>query len=219
MRARLGQTRHRLEGLKLSAGHDRKEDAPDAAQWLHAARAGSEEALGRLLDACRNYLLRVANARLEARLRRTLAPADVVQQTFLEAHRDFKHFQGETETELLAWLRRILLNTLANMKRDLKAQKRQHGRERSLEDLAGSALVAPDSAPGAGLIAQEERSQLQMALEQLPADYREVILLRHREELSFGAIGQRMNRSAEAARKLWARAIEQLQKILDNAPG
>src|SRR5262245_35621598 len=87
------------------------------ASLLSAARSGSREALGELLEGCRGYLLMVARDKLDADLRAKEGPSDLVQETFLEAKRDFGQFQGASEAELLAWLRRVLLNNVANFTR------------------------------------------------------------------------------------------------------
>src|SRR5262245_20956863 len=86
----------------------------DIAHRVQDAREGSSEALGQLLEGCRQYLLLVANQQLDPGLRDKLGPSDLVQETFLDAQQDFRHFHGHTEPELLAWLRRILLNNLAD---------------------------------------------------------------------------------------------------------
>src|SRR5689334_22576253 len=80
---------------------------------IRDARRGSQEALGRLLEGCRQYLLLVANEQLDAELRDKLGPSDLVQDTFADAQHDFPQFHGHTRQQLLAWLRRILLNNLA----------------------------------------------------------------------------------------------------------
>src|SRR5947209_3557782 len=77
--------------------------AEDAAQWLAAARTGSADALGRLLEACRGYLLLIGQRELDPALRAKGGASDLVQQTFLEAQRDFARFRGATEADLLAW--------------------------------------------------------------------------------------------------------------------
>src|SRR5205809_917594 len=84
---------------------------------LAAARAGSSEALGQALEGCRRYLLLVADRELEPDLRAKGGASDIVQETFLEAQRDFTQFHGNSEQELLAWLRRILLNNVGNFSR------------------------------------------------------------------------------------------------------
>src|SRR5262245_52253809 len=88
-----------------------------------------------MLDGCRQYLLLVANEQLDPDLRDKLGPSDLVQETFLEAQQDFGRFHGHSEQELLAWLRRILLNNLADARRRYRgAGKRDVGREIALAD-------------------------------------------------------------------------------------
>ena len=110
------------------------EPARDAAQWLPAARSGSRKALGEALEACRAYLLVVAQRELDPQLRAKAGASDLVQQTFLEAQRDFPQFQGESEAELLAWLRQVLLNNLSTFTRSYRAtEKRRVDREVALD--------------------------------------------------------------------------------------
>ena len=118
------------------------ESPGDAVHHLPAARAGSREALGRVLEACRAYLLRIANEGVSADVQAKGGASDLVQETFLEAHRDFAHFQGNSEAELLAWLRCLLLNNMANFARAYRATgKRQVGREVPLERGESSSLA------------------------------------------------------------------------------
>lgn len=185
---------------------------------LEAARAGSREALGQLLEACRGYLLFVAHQELAPNVRGKEAPSDLVQHSFLEAQRDFAHFQGNTEAELLGWMRRILLNNVANCTRRYRGtSKRSLAREVILgeENSASKGvdrLPAEGPSPSRQAVAKEEAVLLARALEQLPDDYRQVLLLRYQEEKSFEDIARVMNRSANAVRKLWLRAIDRLQK-------
>src|SRR5262249_3592971 len=105
-------------------------------QWLAQARTGSAESLGQLLMDCRNYLLLAAGRKLGADLRGKINPSDLVQETFLEAQRDFARFHGDNEDELRAWLYRILLNNLSNVGRHYRnAEKRAIGRELALSDI------------------------------------------------------------------------------------
>src|SRR4051794_37421346 len=90
------------------------------ADWLPGARAGAPEALGQLLEAWRGYLLVVAQRELDPDLRAKGGASDLVQETFLEAQRDFPRFHGDSEAELLAWLRRLLLNNVANFTRSYR---------------------------------------------------------------------------------------------------
>src|SRR4051812_35536174 len=108
------------------------DSVPDAAQWLTAAQAGSRDALGQALEACRGYLLLIAQQELDPELQAKGSASDLVQQTFLEAQRDFAGFQGATQEALQAWMRRLLLNNLANFRRDLHRDKRRVSREVAL---------------------------------------------------------------------------------------
>src|SRR5829696_9456278 len=114
----------------------------DTGDRLAAARGGSPEALGDALEACRAYLLKIAEADLDPALRAKGGASDLVQQTFLEAQRDFGRFAGGSEEELLAWLRQLLRNNLANFARDYRRTgKRRLDRERLLD--AGGASSSP----------------------------------------------------------------------------
>ena len=193
------------------------ERSPDAAARLNAARAGSAEALGQALEACRGYLLLIAQQELDADLQAKGGASDLVQETFLKAHRHFGRFHGTTEKELLAWLRRLLLNNLADFRRLYRAtDKRRSTREVALDpgDSASQpgGLAAAIPSPSKAAMSQEQTVALQQIVDALPAHYRQVLRLRHQEDRSFEDIGARMNRSANAARKLWARAVERLQQ-------
>jgi RNA polymerase sigma-70 factor (ECF subfamily) len=192
-----------------------------AATHLPAARAGSREALGEALEACKCYLLLIADQELGPDLRGKSAPSDLVQETFHEAQRDFARFEGTTDEEWRAWLRGLLLHRLANFRRRYRGtRKRSVGREVALDagDSSverGGALAADTPSPSGQAMAREQALALQQALARLPDDYRQVIAGRYQEQLSFEEIGRRSGRSAEAARKLWWRAIERLQEELD----
>jgi RNA polymerase sigma-70 factor (ECF subfamily) len=188
--------------------------------WITEARNGSADALGHLLETCRQYLLLVANKELTPGLQAKVGASDVVQETFLKAQRHFDCFHGGTEAELLAWLRRILLNNLANITRHYHQTAKRAVRseitlpERMLIDLA-NAGGDPISSPSRQAIAREEDGALQRALQELPAHYRQVIVWRNWENRSFAEIGQELGRTPPAARKLWARAIEQLHLLVE----
>src|SRR5262249_27878700 len=92
--------------------------AEGRAEALDGTRQGTGKALGALLMDCQRYLLLVANHNLDPNLRANVNPSDLVQNTFLEAKRDFGQFEGEREDELLAWLACILRHKIANATRD-----------------------------------------------------------------------------------------------------
>ena len=136
----------------------------DLARLLAEARNGSPAALGEALEACRAYLLTVAGQELDPALCAKAGASDLVQQTFLEAQRDFGRFDGTTEEELLNWLRRVLLNNVSNFARAYRATgKRNVGREIELEAGRSSAdwrgALAGDTTTPSGLVMQEEQLQ------------------------------------------------------------
>jgi RNA polymerase sigma-70 factor (ECF subfamily) len=185
--------------------------------WLNDAKHGCEESLGRLLEAAHRYLLSIANQTLPEALRAKVSPSDLVQDTSFEAFKDFSSFEGERFEELLAWLRRILLNNMVSAGRLFeRTQKRQISRETPLEGHTGSdrSLWAAQPTPSQVMMVRERAIVLEDALARLPHEMRTAIILRNREHLSFAEIGQQLERSSEAARKLWARAIERLQREL-----
>jgi RNA polymerase sigma-70 factor (ECF subfamily) len=200
------------------------EPVGDVAQWLAAARAGSRDALGNVLQTFRAYLLLVADRELDPELRAKGGASDLVQETFLEAQRDFAQFQGLSVEELRAWLRRLLLNNVANFTRNFRQRaKRDIAHELPLEgggssNERGAGLAADISSPSGQAVAHEQAEALARAMERLPPDYREVLALRHEQQLAFEEIGTRMQRTANAARMLWLRAVERLKKEMGTSP-
>src|SRR5579864_4872324 len=86
-------------------------------ELIQEARAGTEAALGRLLELYRNYLRLLARVEIGRRLQGKLDASDLVQETFLAAHRNFDQFQGTVEPQFVRWLRQILANRAANLVR------------------------------------------------------------------------------------------------------
>jgi RNA polymerase sigma-70 factor (ECF subfamily) len=186
---------------------------------LLQAQNGSPEVLGQILEAYRAYLIVIAGEELPPQLRGKVGASDLVQEAFFEAHRDFAMFRGRTEEELLAWLRRILLNNIANVSRQyLGTEKRQVAREIPLD--ASSRVDVkeglPTDMPSPSALAQqkEQLESVQLALEALPVPFREVIQWRNLELQAFAEIAQRMNRTEKAVQKLWSRAIRELRNRL-----
>jgi RNA polymerase sigma-70 factor (ECF subfamily) len=139
----------------------------------------------------------------------------------LEAFRGFDQFRGPTTPELIAWLRQILVRNLADQVRCQRAEKRDQRREISLDDAIdrssqqiAAALHSPVSSPSAHLSKEEQSIVLADALERLPKEYRDVIILRHFERLSFKQIADKLDRSPGAVRMLFARAIDRLRQEL-----
>ncbi len=182
---------------------------------LSDVERGDADALGKLLEAFRPYLLLLANRELPDALRAKYGASDLVQETLLEAHRDFalKAFPGPDE--LRAWLKQVLMNNLTDsVRRYCESDKRSVERERSLDDKRqsfGARLTDRNPTPASSAAALEEAAALEGALDRLPPDDRTAILLRNRDHLSWDEIGNRLGRTGEAVRKLWSRAILRLR--------
>jgi RNA polymerase sigma-70 factor (ECF subfamily) len=195
---------------------------PDPENLLSQAHEGDSEALGRLLELYRNYLTLLARTQIGRRLQGKVDASDLVQETFLAAHRDFGTCRATTEKELVSWLRKILAANLTDLVRHYCGAKRRDVRlERQLADELNESsramnleAMAQQSSPSAQAVQREQAVLLADALQTLPADYREVIVLRHLEGLTFFEVARRMDRSLDAVEKLWVRALTRLRRIL-----
>jgi RNA polymerase sigma-70 factor (ECF subfamily) len=190
---------------------------------LQRARAGEIPALGRLLELYRTYLIVLARVQIGRRLQGKVDASDVVQEAFLGASRDFPQFRGTTEPEFLGWLRGILASLLANLVRHYQGTKRRDVRlERQLVlelDQSSQALdrglVAPQSSPSEQASRREQSVLLAEALGQLPEEWRELLILRHLEGLTFPEVAQRLGRTVDSLKKQWPRALAALRRVLE----
>jgi RNA polymerase sigma-70 factor (ECF subfamily) len=192
----------------LSGGLDRHSERFDRATWV----AG--------LESCRKYLLLVANRELGNDLKAKEGASDLVQETLLAAHQVSGRFVGRTEAELRRWLRRLLMHKVAHsVRRYRRVLSRQIGREVSLDsgnpgETTADYLASDQTSPGGCAIRREEEVALCAALDRLPERMRLTVLWRHHEACSFDEIGRRLACPNVAARKLWLRALERLQREL-----
>lgn len=199
-------------------------ESSSTTQRVVLAKAGDAEALGCLLEQYRGYLLMLAHRYLDERLRRRIDPADIVQHTCLEAHRDLSTFRGTQPAEFAAWIRNILKHNVATaVARHITTQKRSLNRE-----VTGTAAVGSD-ASNAGWIAQlpgstsspshrairaEATMELIEALHQLPETQAEAIRLRYMEGLPLAEIVERMGKSETAVAGLLKRGLQKLRRDL-----
>jgi RNA polymerase sigma-70 factor (ECF subfamily) len=190
-------------------------------ELIERARQGDAEGRERLFELCRTYLGFVARSQVESWLRAKVDASDLVQQTMLEAHRDFNGFQGTSEKEWLAWLRKILSHTAADFVRHYRGTaKRRAGREVRFRDPADTIAhgapepAAPQATPSQEFFRLDNELRVTVALAELPPDYQEVIVLRNLQRLPFNDVAERMHRSRPAVQMLWMRAIKKLQAAL-----
>jgi RNA polymerase sigma-70 factor (ECF subfamily) len=179
---------------------------------------------GPSLERFRPYLRVLARMHLDPRLRGKLDPSDVVQQTFLQAHRAWPTFRGQTEAELAAWLRQILARTLAHAVRDFGRDCRDVARERPLQEAveASSArveawLAAEQSSPSEQAQRNEERLRLAEALAALPEAQREAVVLHYWHRQTVQEISAALGRTPAAVAGLLKRGLHQLRGQLRGA--
>lgn len=178
------------------------------------------------LEQFRRHLVLLAGLHLDPRIRAKLDPSDVVQQTLLEAFQTLDRFRGGSVEQQGAWLRKILAHNLAKAGRDLRCQKRDVRRERSLEAaLNGSSarlearLAAEQTSPSEKAMRRERLVELAAALSRLPPAQRDVVLLHYCEDLPVLAIGERLGRSPAAVAGLLRRGLKRLRELLTATGG
>jgi RNA polymerase sigma-70 factor (ECF subfamily) len=205
-----------------NASLDKDPRAANILTLLGRARSGDEAATGALLESYEKYLKLLARVQIGRQLQGKVDASDIVQEAFLEAHRQIKIFRGNSEAELLGWLRAILAGQMAQMlRRYLKTKGRDVNMERELihqfEESSQAMRVdfaASGSTPSQTASKREQAVLLAEALSQLSDDHRETIILRHLEHLSFKEVAARMGRSEDSVQKLWVRALGNLRQIL-----
>ncbi|MEM8681629.1 MAG: sigma-70 family RNA polymerase sigma factor [Planctomycetota bacterium] len=193
--------------------------ASEFAELVALARQGHVGAMNTLFAQCRDYLLLIANQDLDERLQGQYAPSDLVQATMARANERFDQFQGTCQQELLGWFRTILKNEMrGTVRKELHTEKRAVTQERQGNSswLAGSAAhpIDPYLTPASNAEVGEEAARLRSAMLKLSEVHRQVLLLRNWQRYSFAEIANRMQRSENAVKKLWARALVALEQEL-----
>jgi RNA polymerase sigma-70 factor (ECF subfamily) len=203
---------------------DRQGDADfDPELLLVLAKAGDGAALGCLLERYRNYMALLVRIQVGRRLSRKVDAEDLLQEIGLEIHRKLPMFRGNSEKEFLTWVRRMIGSILANQFRHFLGTKCRDIRlEQALVDeldhssrALNPSLVAPQSTPSQQAVRREQAVILADALEGLPEDYREVIILRQLEGLSFPDVARRMGRTEDSVKNVWLRALARLRRTLE----
>src|SRR5262249_43593854 len=172
----------------------------------------------------RDRLRKIVAARLDRRLAARVDPSDIVQEVLAEADRKLERYLGERPLPFLVWLRRLAGGHLALLpRRPLRAQKRSVRREEpgllalpeeSAVELAAR-LVDSASSPTKHAVRQEVRQRIRQALGQLPERDREVLVLRHLEELSVADTAAVLGVSVGAAKVRHLRALQRVRALLD----
>ncbi len=190
---------------------------------IKRAKCGDEHSLGALLSSYESYLRMLAEVQIGRSLQGKVDACDLVQETFLEAHRSIKRFEGCEPQQFVAWLKAILSARIANtirhyvgtQSRDVRLETRIHEELDQSSQSFGGMLVDPNCSPSEQVAGVEQAKLVAEAVARLPDGYRQAILLRHIEGLTFPEIARVMDKSVDSVEKLWLRAMTQLKKTFD----
>jgi RNA polymerase sigma-70 factor (ECF subfamily) len=173
------------------------------------------------LERWRPYLQTLARMQIEHKFQAKIDASDIVQQTMLEAHLAQAQFRGGNEEELRGWLRRIMARNLADEMRKFRRDKRDAGLEQSLQAALTQSsvclercLAADDSLPDHRAMRNEQLAQLAEAIESLPDDQRNAVILHHLQRQSAAEIAAAMGRTEVAVAGLLRRGMKQLRERL-----
>jgi RNA polymerase sigma-70 factor (ECF subfamily) len=190
---------------------------------------GDEQTLAEVFARHRQRLWRMVQFRLDQRLYGRVDPEDILQEAYLDAAQRIQHFVKGDFPSSFVWLRLIVNQTLINVHhRHLGAQMRDARREISIHggpyaqttsvSLAGH-LLGNLTSPSQAAVRAETRQQLERALETMDAIDREVLVLRHLEELSNSEVASVLGIQQKAASIRYVRALERLREIMSQIPG
>lgn len=209
----------------MPSGGDRRRPSDEKVRETLRAARQSEVALGTLLELYRPYLLAVARREMDSNIQEKGNPSDLVQQTYVIATRRFAKFEGSEAPQIRAWLRRILIHRIEHWHRRYRdTEKRDTRREQPLDDADSRQHLFLISArqsdtPGTRLHRKQESERVRAALGELSEVHRQIIIWRDIEGLSWDDIAAKLDRSYDAVRKLWSRAIQTLRSRLRDRNG
>ena len=182
-------------------------DPKDTHHILESALQGGDEELGALLERLRPRLVLWCAARMSPQLRAHEEPEDAAQEVVLAVHRDFRGFHGSTDRAFFGWLFTVAENRLRDLADHYGAQKRQ-----AIEPKAHS-----QTSPSQGAARTEMIQRVHRAIAALPEDYRRVLQLRRLEDRDVPEVAQILDRSENAVRVLYCRALKELRSVMGAA--
>ncbi len=198
-------------------------------QYLAQARDGDRSAIGTLFEGHRTRLERLVALRLDRRLRGRVDTADVIQDVFLESGQRIADYIRRPNMPFYLWLRFLTGQRLQALCREnLGARKRDVRREKPLVDAIypeassealAAQLIGKLTTPSQALFRAERTARLRQALDAMEPMDREIIALRHFEELGNGEVAHILGLDGSAASKRYIRAIKRLKEVLDKVSG
>ncbi|HIE98388.1 MAG TPA: sigma-70 family RNA polymerase sigma factor [Planctomycetes bacterium] len=200
-----------------------------ATRLIAQLKGGEDGALAELFLHYRDRLKRIVRFRLDYRLAGRISESDVIQESYISASKRADHYRGKPDMPFFVWLRLIVNQQLADLHRQhLQAEMRDVRKEISLErpgasphtSLAMAAQLAGDVTSASRAYSRVERiSNLEEALNQMEPIDREVIALRHFEELTNGEVSDVLGIGIQAASKRYVRAMKRMKEIVSAIPG
>ena len=191
--------------------------------------SGDRQALELLLDRNRDRLKRMLLVRLTPDLAARMDASDIIQEAFLQAAINADNYEHHPDRSFYLWIRKIAENKLLEAhRRHVGAAKRDLHRERHLHDspgsissasLAGLFLASSGSGPLSKVMRAEARQMIQRALSEMGDVDREVLVLRHFEQLSLSEVGDVLELSKSGAAKRYRAAVERLRSVIEQFPG
>ena len=200
--------------------------APDSeSEILEAARRGDDEQLWALLEGYQQRLRRMVDIRLHPRLRGRVDPSDVIQESLMEISARIPSYLEGSDLPFYLWARLITGQKLMQFhRRHLDAQRRDVRRELRIAEsgapaassmVMARALVGKELTPSQVAVRKEEEERLGAALEELSESDREILVLRHFEDLRNVDVARLLDIPTSTASQRYLRALEQLSAILD----
>jgi RNA polymerase sigma-70 factor, ECF subfamily len=195
----------------------------NAEELIVLAAGGDQEAMGRLFDRHRARLKRMVAVRLDPRIRARLDPSDVVQEVLMEAAERLPAYARNPPLPFYPWLRGIAWQRLVDLyRRHLMAGKRSLRREEPLDMQLSDAsathllerLASSGTSPSRRMLREEMCQRVRTALERLPAPDREVLVLRHLEQLTVSEIAVILGIDEGAVKMRRLRAARRLRDLL-----
>jgi RNA polymerase sigma-70 factor (ECF subfamily) len=193
-------------------------------QLLNGAQQGDRGAVDRLLDRHRDSLHRMIQCRLNQGVARRVDASDIVQDALLTASRRLAEYLRAPSMPFHAWLRQLARDRLADAYRRELADKRDIAREHSVAPTGRSSLnplaqVRDDQlTPAAMLLKKEFAERFHQALDRLDEGAREIVLMRHAEQLTNSQAAELLGLSEPAAGMRYLRALRQLKALLGETP-
>jgi RNA polymerase sigma-70 factor (ECF subfamily) len=196
-------------------------------QLLAEAGQGKSDAVNHLLERHRASLRKIVQLRLDRQVARRVDASDIVQDVLLEANDRLREYLADPRMPFHLWLRHLAKDRIIDMHRRHHAQRRSLDREQSLAspqfgdqssfDLAGQ-LAAGELTPAAASIRKELEQRFLTAMEQLDEDDRDILMMRHFEQLSNTEAAEALGMSTAAAGMRHLRALRKLRAVLGERP-